>query len=71
MIEESNAKGKGLSLTLLVIGAVLLVAALWMDFSKTYLVFALGSSKIALRSTFLVLGAILVLAIWLDYRNQD
>ena len=60
MNEKTTGK-KALSLTLLVLGVVLLAAALWMDFSKTYIVLDLGV-KVALRGTFLVLGALLVLA---------
>ena len=46
---------------LLILGVVLLIAALWMDFTKTYLVLYMGI-KIELRGFFLVLGAILILA---------
>ena len=61
--ETGNTSGKKiLSLALLIVGAVLLIAALWMDFSKTYLVVNMGSAKIALRGLFLVLGALLCLA---------
>ena len=61
-MNENNASKKILSLSLLILGAVLLIAALWMDFSKTYLVINMGSAKIALRGLFLVLGALLCLA---------
>ena len=63
MIEsnESNMSKKILSLVLLVVGAVLLVAALWMDLTKTYLVLNIGIN-IGLRGLFLVLGALAILA---------
>ena len=61
-MNENNAGKKILSLVLLILGAVLLALALWMDFSKLYLVVNLGSLKIALRGLFLVLGALLILA---------
>ena len=61
-MNENTSGKKILSLTLLILGAVLLIAALWMDFSKTYLVVNMGSAKIALRGLFLVLGALLCLA---------
>ncbi len=61
-MNENTAGRKVLSLVLLIVGAVLLVAALWMDFSKTYLVINIGSAKVALRGLFLVLGALMVLA---------
>ena len=59
---NDNTSGKKiLSLLLLILGVVLLIAALWMDFTKTYLVLYMGI-KIELRGFFLVLGAILILA---------
>ena len=61
-MNENTAGKKVLSLVLLILGAVLLIAALWMDFSKTYLVINMGGLKIALRGLFLVLGALLILA---------
>ena len=61
-MNESNTGKKILSVTLLILGAVLLIAALWMDFTKTYLVINMGSAKVALRGLFLVLGALLILA---------
>ena len=61
-MNENTSSKKILSLALLILGAVLLIAALWMDFSKTYLVVNMGSAKIALRGLFLVLGALLCLA---------
>lgn len=61
-MNENIAGKKILSLVLLILGAVLLALALWMDFSKLYLVVNLGSLKIALRGLFLVLGALLILA---------
>ena len=61
-MNENTSGKKILSLALLIVGAVLLIAALWMDFSKTYLVVNMGSAKIALRGLFLVLGALLCLA---------
>ena len=60
MNENTGAK-KALSLTLLVLGVALLAAALWMDFTKTYIVLDIGF-KLALRGFFLVLGALLILA---------
>ena len=61
-MNENNSGRKILSLVLLILGVVLLIAALWMDFTKTYLIVNMGSAKIALRGLFLVLGALLVLA---------
>ena len=61
-MNENKSGQKILSLTLLLLGAVMLVAALWMDFTKTYLVINIGSAKVALRGLFLVLGALLILA---------
>ena len=61
-MNENKSGQKILSLTLLLLGAVLLVAALWMDFTKTYLVINMGLAKIALRGLFLVLGALFILA---------
>ena len=61
-MNENNSGKKILSLALLILGAVLLIAALWMDFTKTYLVVNMGSAKLALRGLFLVLGALLCLA---------
>ena len=61
-MNENNSSRKILSLVLLIAGVVLLIAALWMDFTKTYLVVNMGSAKLALRGLFLVLGALLVLA---------
>ena len=61
-MNENNSSRKILSLVLLILGVVLLAAALWMDFTKTYLVVNMGSAKLALRGLFLVLGALLVLA---------
>ena len=61
-MNENNTGKKILSATLLILGAVLLIAALWMDFTKTYLVINMGSAKVALRGLFLVLGALLILA---------
>ena len=50
-----------LSLALMVLGVILLAVALWMDFSKTYLVLTMGVIDIELRGFCLVLGAILIL----------
>ena len=61
-MNESNAGKKTLSLVLLILGVVLLALALWMDFSKTYVLIHLGTLKVALRGLFLVLGALLILA---------
>ena len=61
-MNENNSGRKILSLVLLILGVVLLIAALWMDFTKTYLVVNMGSAKLALRGLFLVLGALLILA---------
>ncbi|MCR5826416.1 MAG: sugar ABC transporter permease [Oscillospiraceae bacterium] len=61
-MNDNNSSKKILSLVLLLLGAVLMVAALWMDITKTYLVVNMGSVKIALRGLFLVLGALLILA---------
>ena len=61
-MNENTSSRKILSLVLLILGAVLLIVALWMDFSKTYLVVNMGSVKLALRGLFLVLGALLILA---------
>jgi raffinose/stachyose/melibiose transport system permease protein len=60
MNEDTNGR-KILSLVLLILGLVLLAAALWMDITKTYLVVDIGT-KVALRGLFLVLGALLILA---------
>jgi raffinose/stachyose/melibiose transport system permease protein len=60
-MNENTTGRKTLSLVLLILGLVLLAAALWMDITKTYVVVDLGT-KIALRSLFLVLGALLILA---------
>ena len=60
-MNENTSGKKALSLTLLVLGVVLLAAALWMDFTKTYIVLDIGF-KLALRGLFLVLGALLILA---------
>ena len=60
-MNENNSSKKILSLVLLIAGVVLLIAALWMDITKTYLVVDLGV-KVALRGLFLVLGALLILA---------
>ena len=60
-MNENTTGRKTLSLVLLILGLVLLVAALWMDITKTYVVVDLGT-KIALRGLFLVLGALLILA---------
>ncbi len=60
-MNENTTGRKTLSLVLLILGLVLLAAALWMDITKTYLVVDLGT-KIALRGLFLVLGALLILA---------
>ena len=60
-MNENTASKKVLSLVLLILGVVLLALALWMDFSKTYIVIDMGV-KVALRGLFLVLGALLVLA---------
>jgi raffinose/stachyose/melibiose transport system permease protein len=60
-MDSSQSGKKLLSLVLLILGVVLLVAALWMDFTKTYLVLMIGI-KIGLRGLFLVLGALLILA---------
>ena len=61
-MNENNSSRKILSLVLLIAGVVLMIAALWMDFTKTYLVVNMGSAKLGLRGLFLVLGALLVLA---------
>ena len=61
-MNENISGRKILSLVLLILGVVLLIAALWMDLTKTYLVVNMGSAKLALRGLFLVLGALLVLA---------
>ena len=61
-MNENNSSKKILSVTLLILGVVMLIAALWMDFTKTYLVVNLGTAKLALRGLFLVLGALLCLA---------
>ena len=50
-----------LSLALMVLGVVLLATALWMDFSKTYLVLTMGIFIIELRGMCLIVGAILIL----------
>jgi raffinose/stachyose/melibiose transport system permease protein len=60
-MNQTNSSKKILSLALLVVGVVLLIAALWMDFTKTYLVLTIGV-KIGLRGLFLVLGALAILA---------
>ena len=60
-MNENTTGRKTLSLVLLILGLVLLAAALWMDITKTYVVVDLGA-KIALRGLFLVLGALLILA---------
>ena len=60
-MNENTTGRKTLSLVLLILGLVLLAAALWMDITKTYLVVDLGV-KVALRGLFLVLGALLILA---------
>ena len=61
-MNENTSGKKILSLVLLILGAVLLIAALWMDFSKPYIVIHVGSAKVALRGMFLVVGALMVLA---------
>ena len=60
-MNENTTGRKTLSLVLLILGLVLLAAALWMDITKTYVVVDLGT-KIALRGLFLVLGALPILA---------
>ena len=60
-MNENTAGKKTLSLVLLILGVVLLALALWMDFTKTYIVIDMGV-KVALRGLFLVLGALLILA---------
>ena len=60
-MNDNTTGRKTLSLVLLILGLVLLAAALWMDITKTYVVVDLGA-KIALRGLFLVLGALLILA---------
>ena len=60
-MNENTTGRKTLSLVLLILGLVLLAAALWMDITKTYLVVDLGV-KVALRGLFLVLGALMILA---------
>ena len=60
-MNENTASKKILSIVLLILGVVLLIAALWMDFSKTYLILNIGFD-IGLRGLFLVLGAICILA---------
>ena len=60
-MDENTTGRKILSLVLLILGLVLLAAALWMDITKTYLVVDLGV-KVALRGLFLVLGALMILA---------
>ena len=60
-MNENTTGRKTLSLVLLILGLVLLAAALWMDITKTYVVVDLGT-KIALRGLFLVLGALMILA---------
>ena len=60
-MNENTTGRKTLSLVLLILGLVLLAAALWMDITKTYVVVDLGT-KIALRGLFLVLGDLLILA---------
>ncbi len=57
MIEKNSSK-KPLSMALLIVGTVLMLAALWMDFSKNYNAFGFASA----RGAFLVGGALLVLA---------
>ena len=57
-MNENTTSRKVLSLAFLAVGLILLIAALWMDFSKTYL--AIGSFQ--LRGAFLVLGALCILA---------
>ena len=61
MIEKSSGSKKALSFALLIVGVVLLAAALWMDFTKTYIVLNVGFD-LKLRGFFLVLGALLILA---------
>ena len=60
-MNENTASKKALSLVLLVAGVVLMALALWMDFSKNYIVVNIGF-KVALRGLFLVLGALMILA---------
>ena len=60
-MNENTTGRKTLSLVLLILGLVLLAAALWMDITKTYVAVDLGT-KTALRGLFLVLGALLILA---------
>ncbi len=57
-MNENTSNRKTLSMTLLGVGTILLIAALYMDFSKNYI--RLGSFE--LRGAFLVLGALCVLA---------
>jgi len=57
-MNENTAQKKTLSMTLLGLGTILLIAALYMDFSKNYI--KLGSFE--LRGACLVCGALLVLA---------
>ena len=57
-MNENTAQKKTLSMTLLGLGTILLIAALYMDFSKNYI--KLGSLE--LRGACLVCGALLVLA---------
>ena len=59
-MNENTAGRKALSLVLLILGVVLLVVALWMDFTGNRAM--LFGGKMALRGVLLVLGALLLLA---------
>lgn len=58
---EKHTGRKILAIILLILGIVLLALALWMDFSKTYVVLNIGFD-IGLRGLFLILGAIAIVA---------
>ena len=59
-MNNNNPAKKAVSVALMVVGLVLFVAALWMDFTKTYLVFNIGIN-VPLRSVFFILGIVLVI----------
>ena len=57
-MNENTSSRKTLSMALLIVGCFLMLAALWMDFTKNYNAFGFASA----RGVFLVCGALLVLA---------
>ena len=57
-MNENTSSRKTLSMALLIVGCFLMLAALWMDFTRNYTAFGFASA----RGVFLVCGALLILA---------